>query len=374
MEKLQLSVSDFVALTNQTLDYAYPTVVIEGEVASFKVNQGKYVFFNLKDAEASIGCFMMAFALRVPIEDGMKVIITASPKLTQWGKFSLTVKSIRPSGEGALKKSFELLKAKLEKEGLFAPERKRLLPEKPRHIAVISSVEAAGYTDFIKILGDRWGGMRVATAHVQVQGDVAPDQMIQALQYFNNQENLPEVVVLIRGGGSADDLGAFNDEALVRAIASSRIPTLVGVGHEVDITLADLAADVRAATPSNAAQILVPDKYEVIRGVWLRLDSASDKLLTQIDNRHAVVMDALGRASVRFEDHYDDALASLAQLRRVLAQVDPRVALRRGYAIIRGHPIIGGEIDIETETAIIRAEVIRYDKKRTNRTAENHTA
>ena len=152
MEKLQLSVSDFIALTNQTLEYAYPTVVIEGEVASFKINQGKYVFFDLKDSEASVGCFMMAFQLRMPVEDGMKVIITASPKLTRVGKFSLTVRSIRPSGEGALKKSFELLRAKLATEGLFTPERKRLLPSAPQHIAVVSSTQAAGYADFIKIL------------------------------------------------------------------------------------------------------------------------------------------------------------------------------------------------------------------------------
>ena len=151
MEKLQLSVSDFIALTNQTLEYAYPTVVIEGEVASFKINQGKYVFFDLKDSEASVGCFMMAFQLRMPVEDGMKVTIKASPQLTRVGKFSLTVRSIRPSGEGALKKSFELLRAKLAAEGLFASERKRLLPSAPQRIAVVSSTQAAGYADFIKI-------------------------------------------------------------------------------------------------------------------------------------------------------------------------------------------------------------------------------
>ena len=159
MEKadLQFSVSDFVALTNQTLEYAYPSVQIEGEVASFKVNQGKFIFFDLKDAGASVGCFMMLWQLRQPIEDGMKVIVTASPKLTQWGKFSLTIRAIRPSGEGDIKKSYELLKAKLDKEGLFAPERKRPLPRIPKRVAVISSVQAAGYADFIKILNARWG-------------------------------------------------------------------------------------------------------------------------------------------------------------------------------------------------------------------------
>ncbi len=363
MEKVQLSVSDFVALTNQTLEYAYPIVTIEGEVASFKVNQGKFIFFDIKDAEASVSCFMMAFALRVPIEDGMKVIITASPKLTQWGKFSLTVKSIRPSGEGALKKSFELLKAKLDKEGLFALERKRLLPSRPGHVAVISSTQAAGYADFIKIVDDRWGGMRIEVAHVQVQGDAAPDQMIRALQYFNSQEELPEVIVLIRGGGSADDLAAFNDEQLVRSIAASRVPVLVGVGHEVDVTLADLVADVRAATPSNAAQILVPDKHEIIRHVWMKADDAGRRLLLRVDEQRQLSGGLLEKAFERFDRRYAETEAQLTGLRRVLVQVDPRVALQRGYAIIRGQTTIGSVIEIETKVAIMKAEVRTYDKK-----------
>src|SRR5690606_7756374 len=123
------------------------------------------------------------------------------------------------------------------------------LPEMPQHIAVISSTQAAGYADFIKIVNDRWGGLQIDVAHVKVQGDEAADQIIRALRYFNAKEILPEVIVIIRGGGSLDDLSAFNDELLVREIASSRIPTLVGVGHETDTTLSDLAADVRAATP-----------------------------------------------------------------------------------------------------------------------------
>lgn len=363
MEKVQLSVSDFVALTNQTLEYAYPIVTIEGEVASFKVNQGKFVFFDIKDAEASVGCFMMAFALRVPIEDGMKVIMTASPKLTQWGKFSLTVKSIRPSGEGALKKSFELLKAKLDKEGLFAVERKRLLPSRPGQVAVISSTQAAGYADFIKILDDRWGGMRLTVAHVQVQGETAPDQMRRALQYFNSQEQLPEVIVLIRGGGSADDLAAFNDEALVRSIAASRVPTLVGIGHEVDVTLADLVADVRAATPSNAAQILVPDKHEMVRSAWAKADEAGRRLQSRIDGQRQVTASLLETAFAQFDRRYAEIGAQIAALRRVLLQMDPRVALQRGYAIIRGKLAVGEVIEIETKAAIMKAEVQSYDKK-----------
>ena len=170
MEHLPLSVSDAVALVNQTLEYAFPTLVVEGEVSSFKVNQGKFVFFDIKDSDSSLGCFMMVYQLRVPLEDGMRVQVVATPKLTNWGKFSLTVREIRPVGEGALRRAYELLRAKLETEGLFAVERKRRLPDMPKNIAVISSTQAAGYADFVRILGERWGGLNVQVAHVQVQG------------------------------------------------------------------------------------------------------------------------------------------------------------------------------------------------------------
>lgn len=363
MEKVRLSVSDFIALTNQTLEYAYPSVEIEGEVASFKVNQGKYVFFDLKDAGGSVGCFMTVWQLRVPIEDGMKVIVTATPKLTQWGKFSLTVRAIRPSGEGALKKSFELLKAKLAGEGLFASERKRLLPPQPRHVAVISSTQAAGYADFIKIINDRWGGMRVDVAHVQVQGASAPDQIIRAIRYFNEREELPEVLVIIRGGGSADDLAVFNDEPLVRAVAGSRIPTLVGVGHETDESLADLAADVRAATPSNAAQILVPDKNEIRRAVQGRVRQLLPRLTHAIRVHKQLIHDNLNRALQSTSRVLTDKTSELAATKRLLAELDPHKVLARGYAMIRGEQKVGGEITIETMQAIMKAEVTRYDKK-----------
>lgn len=362
MENARFSVSDFIAITNQTLEYAYPSVEVEGEVASFKVNQGKFVFFDLKDAGGSIGCFMMVFQLRVPIEDGMKVIITASPKLTQWGKFSLTVKAVRPSGEGALKKSFELLKAKLDSEGLFALERKRSLPRVPQYVGVISSTQAAGYADFIKILDDRFGGLRVDVAHVQVQGAEAPDQIIRALHYFNGREELPEVIVIVRGGGSADDLAAFNDEQLVRAIASSRVPTLVGVGHEVDESLADLAADVRAATPSNAAQILVPDRQEIIHAVRYQVRSLLPRVESAITQQQQAVRTSMGMALETIGSKIEQEQGRLQSLRDVLTQLNPYTVLARGYALVRGVQKIGETIEVETNQIIMKAEV--HDVKR----------
>lgn len=363
MENIRLSVSDFIAVTNQTLEYAYPSVEVEGEVASFKVNQGKFVFFDIKDAGGSVGCFMTVWQLRVPIEDGMKVIVTATPKLTQWGKFSLTVRAVRPSGEGALKKSFEILKAKLDQEGLFAPERKRVLPTIPKHVGVISSTQAAGYADFVKILDDRWGGLRVDVAHVQVQGMDAPDQIIRALNYFNGRDELPEVIVIIRGGGSADDLSAFNDEQLVRAIAASRVPTLVGVGHEVDESLADLAADVRASTPSNAAQMLVPDRNEVIRAVQYQVRSLLPRVENAIDQQSLIVKTSLSDMLERTDEHINRHLDQLGSIRNVLTQLNPQTVLARGYALVRGTQKIGETIEVETDQSIMKAEVRDVKRK-----------
>lgn len=367
MEKLIanpiFSVSDFIAVINQTFEYAYPTVEIEGEVASLKINQGKFVFFDIKDVGGSIGCFMTVWQMRVPIEDGMKVVILATPKLTNWGKFSLTIKSIRPSGEGALKKSFELLKAKLDGEGLFAVDRKRQLPLIPKRVAVISSVQAAGYADFIKILNDRWGGIKIDVAQTLVQGADAPDQIIRAINYFNQQETLPEVLVIIRGGGSADDLSAFNDELLVRAIAGSRIPTLVGVGHEIDESLADLAADVRASTPSNAAQILVPDKNEIIRATQSQIRSLLPKILQIIDTQKQVIDMLLSGTIEKIDYLINDQLKNISNIKMLLAQLSPNNVLARGYALIRGDIEIGSVIEIETSKIIMKAEVKNVSKK-----------
>jgi len=359
----QLSVSQFLASLNQTLEYAYPAIEIEGEVASFKVNQQKYVFFDLKDESASVGCFMTIWQLRVPIEDGMKVIVRATPKMTPWGKFSLTVQTIRPSGEGSIKKSFELLREKLEKEGLFDESRKRSLPAIPGHIGVISSTQAAGYADFIKILDARFGGVRVDVAHVQVQGESSADQIIRAIEYFNTTTDIPEVLVIIRGGGSADDLSTFNDERLVRAIAASRVPTLVGVGHEVDVSLADLAADVRAATPSNAAQIVVPDRQEMLQ----RLTHQRIRVLAHLDT-------ALDHATRRIRDSRESMIQSWDEQVRDISQrisyttdrliaYNPRRVLARGYAILTGKVKVGERITIERHNDIIEAEVQHVTKR-----------
>ncbi|MFZ1316881.1 MAG: exodeoxyribonuclease VII large subunit [Candidatus Saccharimonas aalborgensis] len=358
-----ISVSDFTALLNQTLEYAYSSVEIEGEVASFKVNQNKYVFFDLKDEQATVSCFMSVWQLRIPIEDGMKVVIKAVPKLTAWGKFSLTVQSVRPSGAGSLKKSFELLREKLAKEGLFAPERKRLLPRFPQRVAVISSTEAAGYKDFIKILDNRWGGVAVEVAHVQVQGERAADQIIRAVKYFNEKETLADVLVVVRGGGSADDLSTFNDELLVREMAASRIPTLVGIGHDVDETLIDFVADVRAATPSNAAELLVLDRREVIASTNHSLMRIASRTEEAIGQQQTSIERQLSEAVKVLEGRCQHIEARVESISQLIEAYNPREVLERGYAVVRGRVEVGSMISVERKKDIITAEV--KDVKRT---------
>ena len=363
MEPTQVySVSDFQAVCNQIMETAFSGVLIEGEVASFKINQGKFVFFDLKDEQSSVGCFMMKFALRFPLEDGMKVRVRAVPKLTNWGKFSLTVQAIMPVGEGSLKKSFELLKKKLTSEGLFAPERKRPLPIPLTKIGVISSTQAAGYADFCKILNERWGGLEVQVAHTQVQGMVAADQIIRALKYFNERSEV-EVIAVIRGGGSADDLAVFNDEALVRAIAASKIPVITGIGHEVDESLCDLAADVVASTPSNAAQMLTRDRKEVIANCQADVKRINNLLNTKIDE-----LVAQNRGEIeRIEQQIVVKITSMeqevqAQI-KILAQLNPENVLARGYALVTGNIDIGNVVKITTSKTEIDAKIEKISER-----------
>lgn len=361
--EIRLSVSDFVGLVNQTFDYAMPNIVIVGEVSGYNVRSGKWVRFKLKDEQSAVDFFGSTYQVRQPLEDGMIVAVVGRPRLSdKWG-FSVSIQSVQPVGEGSIKKGFELLKKKLDAEGLFGPERKRALPELPTHIGVISSTQAAGYSDFIKILNGRWGGMKVETAHTLVQGLNAPGQIIKALEYFNQSGEPPEVIVIVRGGGDADDLAAFNDEALVRAIAASRIPTLVGVGHEIDVTLADMVADVRAATPTNAAQILVPDRRELIERSRSIVLSVIPSFRNRINDDRREVEGLIDNAAFLIDERLQSFKDEVTTTVKLLRQYDPQVVLARGYALVRGDVDVGSTVEIERSKDIIQAEVRHVSKK-----------
>ena len=351
------SVSDFIATSNDIFEKSFPSVLIEGEISSFKVNQNKFVFFDLKDEESVLGCFMTVWQLRFPLEDGMKVIAQVKPKLTNWGKFSLTVEKITPKGEGSLKKSLEILKEKLTREGLFDENRKRRIPQDLQKVAVISSTQAAGYADFIKIINERWGGLKIIVAHTQVQGMAASDQIIRAIDFLNSQSELPDVIAIIRGGGSADDLAVFNDEKLVRAVANSRVPIITGIGHEIDQSLCDLAADFAASTPSNVAQILTPNKFDEMRFLRSKILRINDLLLSKIAELKKSNREKNQEIRDRILQNILDQKREIQAKKRILESYNPQNILAKGYALISGEIATGKEITIKTIDKTITAEV-----------------
>lgn len=355
-----LTVSQFVdALNIVFADRVFPQgVTIEGEVAEYRVSQGKWIWFLLKDENAVVSCFATAWQLRQPLEDGMKVRVHGLPKIyAKSGKFSVTVERVEMVGEGALRRAFELMKRKLETDGLFDPGRKRPLPAFPDRIGLIASTESAAYSDFLRILGDRWGGVEVSAAHVQVQGREAVRDIVGAFAYFNAHPELAQAIVLTRGGGSLEDLHAFNSEEVARAVFASKVPVIVGVGHERDESLADFVADVRASTPSNAAERLAPDRRELAR----RVDEAARTMERALEREVAArahhlseiehilqdhvraaqaefdaVMTDLERCLLGFEARVQRLAAAAERDERLLRSFDPAAVLRRGYAIVRG--------------------------------------
>ena len=360
------TVSEFVAVLNQTLEYAYPSVTVTGELANFRVSKNKWVYFDLKDDECSVKFFGTVYQLPGPLEDGMMMIVTGMPRLHPLYGFSVNVITMRPVGEGSIKKAAELLEAKLRAEGLFDSDRKRPLPYPPNHIGLITSAESAAYRDFIKVLGARWGGMQISLIDVQVQGEAAPAQIVEAIEQFNAMGEPPDVLVITRGGGSADDLQAFSTEQVTRAVAASRIPTLVAIGHEVDVSLAELAADKRARTPSNAAELLVPDRHAVLHGL------REQRQQLERDAR-SVIEDAKSRLELQIEDLHESveravwtAQQHLESRVRLLAAYDPNAALQRGYALVRMNGSLvhsgrqlkqGDELHISLSDARVTADV-----------------
>lgn len=366
MTELILSVSEFVAVLNQTLEYAYPNVTVTGELANFRVSKNRWVYFDLKDAESSVKFFGTVYQLSGPLEDGMMMAVSGMPRLHPLYGFSVNVTSMRPVGEGSIKKAAALLQEKLTAEGLFDPERKRALPYPPNHIGLITSGESAAYRDFIKVLAARWGGITISLIDVQVQGEAAPSQLVSAIEQFNESGEPPDVLVITRGGGSAEDLQAFSTEHVTRAVAASRIPTLVAIGHEVDVSLAELAADQRASTPSNAAELLAPDRRAVLaslKGYQERLTREAEQIVLNTAAELKFSRQTLHDTVERLVQATRQQLSLKQQL---LQAFDPQVALQRGYALVRsdgslvysGKQLKAGEnVEIRLSDARVTAQV-----------------
>ncbi|MGH7233954.1 MAG: exodeoxyribonuclease VII large subunit [Candidatus Saccharimonadales bacterium] len=367
---VEFSVSEFVSVFNQTLEYAYGGVVIYGELANFRVAKDKWVYFDLKDEGASVSFFGTVYNLPGPLEEGMMLKVRGMPKLhPRWG-FSVSVASISPAGSGTIKRLSDLLKIQLQQEGLFALERKRLLPYPPQHIGLITSTQSAAYADFIRIISNRWAGLDIETINVSVQGDQAVEEIIEAIKLFSALPKTPEVLVIIRGGGSPEDLAAFNNEMLVRAVAASRVPTLIAIGHEIDVSLAELAADKRASTPSNAAEVLVPDK----KAEMARLSSLLPQLRAQLAQRLKAVAANLNQTQGTL--HYlvkhklELERIRLSERARLIAALSPKDILKRGYAIVFANGSVsdgstlkpGSIVSIEMSRAAFTASILKKAK------------
>jgi exodeoxyribonuclease VII large subunit len=356
---IELTVSDFVALLNQTLEYALSGVVVIGELANFRVSKNKWVYFDLKDEMSTVKFFGNIYQLPGPLEDGMMLKVRGNPRLHNQYGFSVNVQTIQPAGEGTIKRAAQLLQAKLEREGLFDESRKRFLPYPPAKIGLIASKQSAAYADFIKIINARWHGIDIQLLDVLVQGDAAPQQIVSALDQFNAEAKPPDILVLIRGGGSPEDLAAFSTEQVTRAVAASRVPTLVAIGHEIDLSLAELAADKRASTPSNAAELLVPDRKEVLSNLKNARQQISRSIMQRIKDTQKETRQLTDSLAQIVDTLLKKQQAVIDRQRHLLAALSPESILNRGYAVVRYNDLPLRDVNKLSANDIVDVQIAR---------------
>ena len=310
--KLQpLTVSELNAHIKGLLDgdLLLGSLAVRGELSNYKIYSSGHHYFTLKDAESSLKCVMFrsnASRIRFRPENGMGVTAVGSVSVyPRDGAYQLYCTELIPTGIGDLYLAFEQLKVRLSKEGLFDPSHKKPLPAYPKRIAVITSGSGAAVRDIIRVLGHRWPDTQVVILPVRVQGAEAPAEIVGAIRYAN-RHRVGDLIITGRGGGSMEDLWAFNDERVARAIYESELPVISAVGHEPDVTIADFVADLRAATPSNAAELAVPDQADVrdtLDALQSRLEHALRRQLTEDDNR---LKDLSGRKVLQTPTAYLD--------------------------------------------------------------------
>jgi len=265
-ERRVWKVRDLVAAVRTHIEREYSDAWVEGEISNFRSPDSGHLYFTLKDGNAQIRAVMFrssARLLRFRPADGLQVVVRGRVTIYEdRGELQISAEYIEPKGAGSLQLAFEQLKAKLEAEGLFAPERKKLIPNLPSRIGIITSAQAAALRDILNILQRRHHSANVLIYPAQVQGDAASLEVSAGVRYFNKAENV-DVIIVARGGGSAEDLSPFNNEGLARTIAASEIPVISAVGHETDFTITDFVADLRAPTPSAAAELVIRSRQEI---------------------------------------------------------------------------------------------------------------
>ena len=376
------------------LDSTLQNVWVEGEVSNFKQAASGHLYFTLKDANSELACVMwrsQAAQLGMLPRHGDAVLVHGRIEVYEArGQYQLYCDRLQPAGIGELNRQFELLKAKLDAEGLFDPVRKRALPPTPRRIGVVTSPTTAAFQDIQNVIRRRYPLVEILLSPAQVQGRDAPPQIIAALDRLNRRDDV-DVILLARGGGSLEDLWCFNDEALVRTVAASRIPVVTGVGHEIDFTLVDFAADHRAPTPSAAAELLTPDGAVLRQELRMRAQrleaaladtievrrsrlEASERWLARlspamtVQNARQRIDDLTGRIDAALRRSMERRRDRLDARTRALNAASPSALLARGYAMVSrtadGHRITserdaaeGTSIDITLHDGRLTATV-----------------
>ena len=353
----RLTVSRLVALLRETVEDNFVQVLVEGELSNFATPASGHWYFSLKDEQAQLRAVMFRTQnrlLRFQPENGLQVVCSGRVSVyNQRGELQLIVDALHPVGAGGLQLAFEQLKGRLEAEGLFAAQRKRALPGHPVVVGVVTSATGAAIHDILNVLQRRAAGVRVILSPVRVQGDGAAEEIAAAIG-DQNRHGVAEVLIVGRGGGSLEDLWAFNTEVVARAIALSRVPVISAVGHETDVTIADFVADLRAPTPSAAAELVVASRLELER----HLDHLVLRLGSQIQSRTGLLRERLaglqrrlrspladlarsrqrqleleGRLVRAWQGRRQDYCGRLAVLAARLDLLSPLRTLERGYAI-----------------------------------------
>jgi len=375
-EGTPLTVSELTRRIKQTLERGFSYINLQGEISNFKRHTSGHLYFTLKDETSQISGVMWrsrAADLAFTPQDGMHVVLSGRVTVYEVrGNYQVEIYSIHPLGVGELQLAFERLRNKLGAEGLFELDRKRPLPEFPTRIGIVTSPTGAALHDMIHVLGRRFPGVVAILNPVRVQGAGAAEEVSRAIADFNSYAAV-DVIIVARGGGSLEDLWAFNEEVVARAIHHSRIPVVSAIGHETDFTIADFVADLRAPTPSAAAELVVRDRnslIDIVREYWYTMH---ESMLNMVTQRRDVILHLLRSYSFntpidlhrRFSQRVDELQRGMAismghrfamvkstteSLHHRVGALDPEMVLRRGYAMVyKNHSIVSSSKDVHGE-------------------------
>lgn len=381
------SVSEINREIKLLLETTFYSITVVGEISNFKAYQSGHWYFTLKDENSQISCVMWrglnAYVFFTP-QDGMKVIVTGKLNVYEpRGNYQIEISSMKPLGVGELQIAFEALKRKLAAEGLFDERFKKPIPKIPAKIGIVTSKDGAALRDVLSVIRRRFPVVEIVLAHTSVQGEGASMEIANAIDLINEYEDV-DVIILCRGGGSIEDLWAFNEEVTARAIFRSKIPIVTGIGHEIDFTIADFVADLRAATPTAAAEIVTPrleqlvdllheydeTLYKLLKdfiknrkdSLFSLLRSYSFILPESLLNRNQQKFDfALFRFNQIIKNYLNDKKQSLNKLANTINMSDPKLTLSKGYAIIRQNDKIISRKNMYVEN--YSTEIEFYDGK-----------